>query len=99
MLTETEERFPPVMKLVMVILNTALPPPATETPGVLKVSIDGDGVTAAFKPATGAGGRYEIHVARLGFALGADVTAGENSGRKLMHDFVVLGLTNEGMKS
>ena len=38
-------------------------------------------------------------MARLGFALGSDVTAGENRGRKLVHDFVVLGLTNEGMKS
>ena len=34
-----------------------------------------------------------------GLALGADVTAGENNGRKLMHDFVVLGLLNEGIKS
>jgi hypothetical protein len=79
--------------------NAALPPAATETPGVLRITINGESVTAAFKPATGAGRHYEIHVARLGFALGADVTAGENSGRKLMHDFVVLGLTNEGMKS
>jgi hypothetical protein len=79
--------------------NTALPPAATETPGVLKITINGERVVAAFKPTTGAGRHYEIHVARLGFALGADVTAGENSGRKLVHDFVVLGLTNEGMKS
>ena len=79
--------------------NAALPSAATETPGVLRITINGERVTAAFKPATGAGRHYEIHVARLGFALGADVTAGENSGRKLMHDFVVLGLTNEGMKS
>ena len=68
------------------------------TPGVLKISVNGDKVTAAFKSSTGAG-RYEIHVARLGFALGMDVTAGENTGRKLMHDFVVLGLTNETLKS
>ena len=79
--------------------NAALPPAATETPGVLRITINGERVTAAFKPATSAGRHYEIHVARLGFALGADVTAGENSGRKLVHDFVVLGLTNEGMKS
>lgn len=79
--------------------NAALPPAATETPGVLKITINGERVTAAFKPATGAGRHYEIHVAGLGFALGADVTAGENSGRKLVHDFVVLALTNEGMKS
>jgi hypothetical protein len=79
--------------------NTALPSAATETPGVLKVTIKGESVLAAFKPAADAGRRYEIHLARLGFGLGADVTAGENNGRKLVHDFVVLGLTNEGMKS
>ena len=79
--------------------NTALPPAATETPGVLKVTIKGESVLAAFKPAANAGRGYEIHLARLGFGLGGDVTAGENNGRKLVHDFVVLGLTNEGMKS
>jgi hypothetical protein len=66
---------------------------------VLKITISGERVTAAFKPATNTARHYEIHLARLGFGLGADVTAGENSGRKLLHDFVVLGLTNEGMKS
>jgi hypothetical protein len=79
--------------------NTALPPAATEAPGVLKLTIKGESVVAAFKSATNAGRRYEIHLARLGFGLGGDVTAGENNGRKLVHDFVVLGLTNEGMKS
>jgi len=79
--------------------NTALPPAATETPGVLKITVSSERVVVAFKPATNAGRRYEIHLARLGFGLGGDVTAGENNGRKLMHDFVVLGLTNEGMKS
>jgi hypothetical protein len=79
--------------------NAALPAAATEAPGVLRITINGERVTAAYKPATAAGRHYEIHVARLGFGLGANVTAGENSGRKLVHDFVVLGLTNEGMKS
>jgi hypothetical protein len=79
--------------------NAALPPAATETAGVLKITISGERVTADFKPASKGGRSYEIHLARLGFALGADVTAGENSGRKLVHDFVVLGLTNEGMKA
>jgi hypothetical protein len=76
----------------------AVPAASPETAGALKIAISGDRVNAAFKSSTG-GGRYEIHVAFLGFALGADVTAGENNGRKLMHDFVVLGLTNEGMKA
>ncbi len=78
--------------------NDALPPASRETPGVLKITINGERVLAAFKPAINAGRHYEIHLARLGFALGADVTAGENSGRKLVHDFLVLGLTNEEMK-
>jgi hypothetical protein len=76
-----------------------LPAAATETPGVLKISLNGDRVTATFTPVPGGGGRYDIHVARLGFSLMTNVTAGENNGRKLMHDFVVLGLTNEMMKS
>jgi hypothetical protein len=75
-----------------------LPEPATDAPGVLKVTVNGDRVTATFKASKGEG-RYDIHVARLGCSLMADVTAGENNGRKLMHDFVVLGLTNETMKS
>lgn len=79
--------------------SSAIPTGATETPGVLKITINGERVTAAFKPATKPERRYEIHLARLGFALGVDVTAGENNGRKLVHDFVVLGLTNETMKS
>lgn len=79
--------------------NASLPPAATETAGVLKIMISGERVTAAFKPATNTARHYEIHLARLGFGLGADVRAGENSGRKLVHDFVVLGLTNEGMKA
>ena len=79
--------------------NAALPPAATETSGVLKITVKGERVVAAFKPATNTERRYEIHLACLGFGLGADVKAGENNGRKLVHDFVVLGLTNEGMKS
>ena len=75
-----------------------LPAPATDAPGVLKIVVNGDKVTATFKASNGEG-RYDIHVARLGFSLMADVTAGENNGRKLMHDFVVLGLTNETMRS
>jgi hypothetical protein len=76
-----------------------LPEPATDAPGALKISVNGDKVTATFKPANSSGQRYDIHVARLGFSLMTDVKAGENSGRKLMHDFVVLGLTNETMKA
>jgi len=77
----------------------SLPPPATETPGVLTLKVSGNRVAATFKASDKPDGRYEIHVARLGFGLTADVSSGENKGRKLSHDFVVLGLTNETMKA
>jgi len=76
-----------------------LPDTSTETPGVLKIAVDGERVVALFKAAPNSSGPYDIHVARLGFSLTSDVTAGENSGKKLSHDFVVLGLTNETLKA
>jgi hypothetical protein len=78
----------------------AIPAAGADTPGVLKVILNGDRLTANFKPAPSGGARrYDVHVAQLGFALTANVTAGENNGRKLIHDFVVLGLTTETMKA
>ena len=79
--------------------NTSLPPTATAKPGILRIVMDEDRVTATFRSEDKQTRHYEIHLARLGFGLGADVTAGENRGRKLVHDFVVLGLTHEIMKS
>ena len=77
--------------------NRSLPSSASELAGVLKVAVvNGERVTASFQPAT-AGREYEIHLARLGFGLTTEVKAGENRGRKLLHDFVVLSLTNEAM--
>jgi hypothetical protein len=73
-----------------------LPEASTETPGALKITVNGERVSAAFAASPD---RYDVHVARLGFSLRTDVTAGENNGRKLVHDFVVLGLTNETMRS
>jgi hypothetical protein len=76
-----------------------LPEASAETPGVLKVIVKGERVSVWFNASPGSGDRYDIHVALLGFGLRTDVTAGENNGRKLVYDFVVLGLTNETMKS
>jgi len=39
-------------------------------------------------------GDLEMHVAILGFGLSSQVSAGENGGRTLDHDFVVLGYRN-----
>ncbi len=42
-------------------------------------------------------GRWEAHVAVLGFGVGSNVKAGENSGRKLLHDFVALSHVTKEM--
>jgi hypothetical protein len=76
-----------------------LPAASPDSPGVLKVAIDGDRVSASFTASPNSGGHYDIHVARLGFSLTSDVTAGENNGKKLSQDFVVLGVTSETMKA
>lgn len=71
---------------------------ATDETGVLKVVLNGDKLNATFNPRTGGSRHLDIHVAQLGFGMTSDVTAGENTGRKMVHDFVVLGLTNQSMK-
>lgn len=72
---------------------------AKDAAGVLKIVVDGDRLKASYKPANDAGKRYDLHVAQLAFNVTANVTGGENTGRKLVHDFVVVGLTNETMKN
>ena len=70
-----------------------LPPRATEAVGVLQLRLNGNIAHVAFKPANGVVRAYQVCVAPLGFSLSSDVAAGENRGRKLGHDFVVLSLS------
>jgi hypothetical protein len=56
--------------------------------GVLKFVLDGARVTAEFDRSVA--GEHELWVALLGFDLGNDVKSGENAGKRLEHDFVVL---------
>src|SRR5438046_8150015 len=79
--------------------------PITSTKvGVLRVSVGDDGkVSATFAPDTMQPRPLALNVALLGNDLESDVKRGENSGRKLRHDFVVLDLitidmTNEGSR-
>ncbi len=77
--------------------NSSIPTAGADTAGVLTVSIaENEIVTANFASAS-SGHALELHVARLGFDLNINVKAGENSGRKLLHDFVVLSLASEPM--
>ncbi|MDX1432294.1 MAG: DUF1223 domain-containing protein [Gammaproteobacteria bacterium] len=63
----------------------------SEQVGSLRVSVEGEEAQALFEPADSPAGPLELHVALLGFDLSTEVRAGENRGRTLEHDFVVLG--------
>ena len=73
-----------------------VPSPGKETPGVLKIIVEAPAtVRATFHPASANVQAMVIHVAQLGFGIDSHVKAGENNGRKLQHDFVVLSLASE----
>src|SRR5436189_1080315 len=68
-------------------------PTSSTKVGVLRVSAGDDGkVSATFVPDTMQSRPLALNVALLGNDLESDVKRGENSGRKLRHDFVVLQL-------
>ncbi|PYJ42197.1 MAG: DUF1223 domain-containing protein [Verrucomicrobia bacterium] len=63
--------------------------PTRENAGLLAATVNGNLVTMTFQAA----GKFtggSAHVAWLGFNLSSDVRAGENAGRSLRHDFVVM---------
>ena len=67
-----------------------------EAPGALKATVRGDNtVVIDFEPARREARDFEVYLVRLGFGISMNVRAGENSGRNLHHDFVVLSLTHE----
>ncbi len=73
--------------------------PAEHKVGSLKAVIGDDKVTINFRPeARLHDEKLVAYVALLGFGLTSDVTAGENAGRELAHDFVVLNYTKARMK-
>ena len=78
--------------------NTTVPAVNDEAPGVLEAAVHGNNtVTITFEPAKTAA--FEVYLARLGFGINVNVRAGENNGRSLRHDFVVLSLVHEKMGS
>ena len=76
----------------------SVPAPSNNKPGVLKLSISNQKMIAEFVSANGVTD-VDLHFALLAFDLHTKVTAGENSGRNLAQDFVVLSLTNQKMSS
>ena len=78
--------------------NNGVPPANADSAGTLKISLGhGDALRATFDPAVADKRELDLHVARLGFGLNIQVKAGENSGRKLLHDFVVLSVDRAKM--
>jgi hypothetical protein len=74
------------------------PPAPGNKSGVLKVtSEDAEHWQATFVPASPGASSYQVHSALLGSGLFSDVKAGENAGRRLRHDFTVLGFTEQPM--
>lgn len=55
-------------------------------------STDGKTWSIEFHATTTEAGQWEAHVALLGAGISSKIGGGENSGRKLEHDFVVLGV-------
>lgn len=74
------------------------PEPRNDSPGNLVLRVDGRTVTAMFVPATDIREPLTVHVALLGMELETAVAAGENEGRVLEHDFVVLALEHGSMR-
>lgn len=62
-----------------------------EQVGRLTLDVSDGKARMAFTPSIPVAPDLELHVAILGFDLATEVRAGENAGRKLRHDFVVLG--------
>lgn len=77
------------------------PPPPAGPAGVLRVDYAQDGsVHIAFAPVSpGANPAYEAHLALLGGGIVSPVRAGENAGRTLRHEFVVLALADVPLES
>jgi hypothetical protein len=72
-----------------------IPARSSDNVGILKLSIIGDKVVAEFNSAHGGVKNANLQLATLGFDLTTKITAGENNGRNLRQDFVVLSLAKE----
>ena len=80
-------------------LERAVPPSSSERPGVLKVVVADEKITAEFNSGNGPKRDLALHLATLGFDRTTKITAGENNGRNLHQDFVVLSLASEQMSN
>ena len=66
--------------------------------GALNLTVQHDGVAARFDALQDDLGDLILNVAVLGMNLQTNIRAGENAGKKLRHDFVVVGFTSVALK-
>jgi hypothetical protein len=77
----------------------SLPTISTTDAGLLQATLNEQReLTVHYTPVT-AGKNWQANVALLGFDLDTAVKAGENSGRTLRHDFIVLALQSSPLKT
>ncbi len=72
--------------------ETSLAPNEKRTGSLGIVTLDNKSFAIEFRPENMQRANWQAHLALLACDLSSDVNAGENKGRKLGHDFVVLGL-------
>jgi hypothetical protein len=79
--------------------SSALVTASSSDAGVLAAKTDnGQQFKITYKLVSDDGSKWEAHVALLGCGISSKIDAGENSGRDLKHDFVVLEERAEPMK-
>ena len=71
-------------------MGRSVPSASTAKPGVLKLSVTNRSVVGEFVPGDSSTRDFALHVALLAFDVATNVTAGENAGRKLPQDFIVI---------
>jgi len=69
-----------------------------EEVGILRAEeVEGNHFAVSFKPVSGTSDSWQAHIALLGFGVRSDVSAGENFGKTLNHNFVVLDYTQNNL--
>ena len=72
--------------------------PEGGNPGVLILDVMEEVARARFSPQPQTSADLILNVALLGFGLNSEVSAGENRGRELSHDFIVLGVASSDLE-
>lgn len=74
----------------------SMPTTTTQKSGILKVSINNNTATIDYSKTNKT---YIVHSALLGFGLTSNIQSGENGGKILQHDFIVLKHKSESFKN